>query len=80
MQSVRLADAKAQLSALVEQAAHGETVCITRRGKPIAQITPVQRRRKPIDIEALRKLTANMSPQQPSAGAFVRQMRDDDRY
>jgi len=33
MKRVSLADAKAHLSRLVEEAAAGETVCITRRGK-----------------------------------------------
>ena len=41
MRSISLAEAKAQLSALVEQAAGGEPVLILRRGKPIAQITGI---------------------------------------
>jgi prevent-host-death family protein len=36
MGNVNLADAKAHLSELVARAASGETVCITRRGKPVA--------------------------------------------
>jgi prevent-host-death family protein len=80
MDSVSLAEAKARLSELVTRAAEGETVQITRRGKPVAQITPVQRPRRPIDIEALRALTSKMSMQSESAGDFIRRMRDDDRY
>lgn len=80
MKSVNLAQAKAQLSRLVEQAAAGETICITRRGKPIAQISAIARRRKPIDIAALRALTEKMQMQPESAGEFVRRMRDEDRY
>ena len=38
MGSVSIADAKAHLSELVERAAGGEAVRITRRGKPVAQI------------------------------------------
>ncbi len=38
MIKVSLAEAKAQLSKLVERAAAGEPVCITRRGKAVAQI------------------------------------------
>ena len=41
MKTVNLADAKARLSELVERAAAGEAVCITRRGKAVAQITAV---------------------------------------
>lgn len=38
MQTVQLRDAKAKLSALVEDAARGETAVITRYGKPRAVI------------------------------------------
>ena len=48
MLNVTLATAKSQLSALVERAAQGEAICITRRGKPVAQITKIERPRKPI--------------------------------
>jgi prevent-host-death family protein len=80
MRTVSLADAKARLSELVELAAAGESVCITRRGKPVAQLTPIKSPRKPIDIEALRALTDAMTPQTESAGEFMRRMRDEERY
>jgi antitoxin (DNA-binding transcriptional repressor) of toxin-antitoxin stability system len=35
MKSVNLAEAKAHLSRLVEEARTGEPICITRRGKPV---------------------------------------------
>ena len=57
MDSVSLAEAKARLSELVARAAEGETVQITRRGKPVAQIAPIVQPRKPIDIEALRAVS-----------------------
>ncbi len=38
MRKVQLREAKAKLSALVEEAAHGETAVITRHGKPRAII------------------------------------------
>jgi prevent-host-death family protein len=80
MDTVSLAEAKARLSELVTRAAEGETVQITRRGKPVAQITPIRRPRKPIDIDALRALTSKMPMQSESAGDFIRRMRDDARY
>jgi prevent-host-death family protein len=80
MKSVNLAKAKAQLSELVEQAAAGDPVCITRRGKPIVQISAISKPRKPIDVAALRKMTDAMPLQRQSAGEFVRRMRDNDRY
>ena len=41
MASVTLADAKAHLSALVDQAVRGETVQITRCGKAVAEIAAI---------------------------------------
>jgi len=80
MTIISLAEAKARLSELVERAAAGETVCITRRGKPMAQLTAAGRPREPIDAARLKALTDTMTPQAESAGDFVRRMRDEDRY
>jgi prevent-host-death family protein len=80
MDTVGLAEAKARLSELVTRAAEGETVQITRRGKPIAQISPIQRPRRPIDIELLRSVSNKSPMQSESAGDFIRRMRDEDRY
>lgn len=80
MGSVNLADAKAHLSELVERAAAGDPVRITRRGKPVAQITAVETPRKRIDMSALRALTDSMPVQPEAARDFIRQMRDEDRY
>jgi antitoxin (DNA-binding transcriptional repressor) of toxin-antitoxin stability system len=80
MRSVNLAEAKAHLSELVERAAAGEPVCITRRGKPVAQLSAVGTPRKRIDVAALRAMTDAMPMQQEAAGDFIRRMRDEDRY
>jgi prevent-host-death family protein len=80
MKSISLAEAKAHLSKLVEEAAAGETICITRRGKAMAELGPARRPRKPIDIAALRALTEGMPLQEESAGDFMRRLRDSSRY
>lgn len=80
MRRVDLADAKAHLSELVEQAAAGDPVCITRRGKTVAQITAVDVPRKRIDLSALRAMTDAMPVQRETARDFVRRMRDTNRY
>lgn len=80
MKSYSLADAKARLSELVERAAAGEPVQITRRGKPVAQIVAAQRPRKPIDVAALRAVAETMPKQRESTRKFIRRMRDDSRY
>jgi prevent-host-death family protein len=80
VRTVSVADAKAHLSELVEEAAAGNPVCITRRGKPVAQIIAADIPRQPIDVAALRAMTDAMPAQRESARDFVRRMRDDDRY
>jgi len=80
MNTVNLADAKAHLSELVAQAEAGEPVRITRRGKPVAQLTAVETRRRSVNLAALRALTDSMAPQSETAGDFVRQMREESRY
>lgn len=80
MDAITLADAKAQLSALVDRVEAGDSIEITRRGKPVAQLTAVTKPRKPIDLALLQALTATMPPQSESAVDLVRSMRDGDRY
>ena len=80
MNTVNLADAKAHLSELVAQAASGEAVCITRRGKLVARLTAVHAPRRPVSLATLRALTESMPMQGETAGDFVREMRDGDRY
>jgi prevent-host-death family protein len=80
MKNVSIAEAKAHLKELVEQAAGGDTVRITRRGKPVAQIVAVGTPRRHIDIAAIRRMLAAMPAQPEAASEFVRRMRDETRY
>jgi prevent-host-death family protein len=80
MTDIPLADAKARLSELVLRAEAGESLRITRRGRPVAQITAIRRERKPLDVDALRKLTDGMRMSPEGAGDLVRRMRDEARY
>ena len=80
METISLADAKAHLSALVDRAEAGETICITRRGKPVGRLIPVETPRQPFDFEELRRHAATISYQEESAGDFMRRMRDETRY
>jgi len=79
MNTVNLADAKAHLSELVDRVEAGDSIEITRRGKPVARLSAVTRPRQRIAIASLQTLTAPM-PQTQSAADLVRTMRDDDRY
>ncbi len=80
MGAINLADAKARLSELVDRVEAGDSIDITRRGKPVARLTAAARPRKRVDAALLRVLTATMPPQTEGAAALVRAMRDGDRY
>ncbi|MBV8131108.1 MAG: type II toxin-antitoxin system prevent-host-death family antitoxin [Alphaproteobacteria bacterium] len=80
MRQVNLAEAKAHFSELVAQAAAGEPVCIMRRGRPVAQLTAVDVRRKRINPSAWQAVTDAMPMQPERARDFVRRMRDEERY
>jgi len=78
MTRINLADAKARLSEIVDRAEAGESIEITRRGKPVAKIGPTEKKRelKPVDVEALRKVRETMPYQQESGADIIRRMRD----
>ncbi|MER8725657.1 type II toxin-antitoxin system prevent-host-death family antitoxin [Mesorhizobium sp. M0195] len=80
MDAVKLADAKAHLSELIDRVEAGDSIDITRRGKPVARLTAVARPRKRIDAVLLQSLTATMPLQAQAAADLVRSMRDGDRY
>ncbi len=76
MATVALAEAKARLSELVRLAGTGETVTITNRGKPVAQIVAEVPPKRPIDVEALRRFAATTPYQHESAGDFMSRVRE----
>jgi len=80
MDLVSLTDAKAHLSELVDRVEAGDSIDITRRGKPVARLTAVAKPRRQVDRAMLEALTAGMRPQAPGAADLVRSMRDGDRY
>ncbi len=80
MDAINLADAKAHLSELIDRVEAGDSIAITRRGKPVARLTAAARPRQRIDAAALRSLTEAMPKQAQDAADLVRAMRDGDRY
>ena len=79
MGAYSIAEAKAHLSALVEQVARGEQVTLTKRGKPVARIVPAgELVPKPkLDLAALRKFREGMPVSPLNAAQMVRLMRDE---
>ncbi len=80
MSAITLAEAKTHLSELVDRVEAGDSIDITRRGKPVARLTAGARPRRRVDASLLRALTATMPEQAQGAADLVRAMRDDDRY
>jgi len=77
MDRISLAEAKAHLSEIIDRVEAGESVEITRRGKPAARIVPAPPARQPIDVAALRALRESLPYQAESAVDLIRKMRDD---
>jgi prevent-host-death family protein len=80
MDAVSLADAKARLSELIARVEAGDTIDITRRGRPVARLIAAAKPRKRIDLAMLQAQTAAMPLQDEPAADLVRSMRDGDRY
>jgi prevent-host-death family protein len=79
MGAYSIAEAKAHLSALLEQVARGEVVTLTKRGKPVARIFPAgDFPVKPkLDLRALEKLRARLPKSRVNSALMVRKMRDE---
>ena len=78
MQTVSLADAKAQLSRLVELVEAGEEVTITKRGRAVVRLVASAPPRQ--QLPSLAELRAGLPAQGQTAGEFLREMRDGERY
>jgi prevent-host-death family protein len=75
-------EAEGHLSDLIDRALAGEGVVITREGRPVVELKPVQPRAvEPITDEAIDWLAAHRVGTKPSAedaGTLVSRMRDED--
>lgn len=83
MRRMSMADAKAHLSAVVDEVEAGEEIVITRRGQPVARI--VAERKRPAGnaaalVKELRAFVMAQPMQPESAVKLVRRMRDGARY
>ena len=76
MSTVTLAEAKTHLSHLLDQVEAGEEVVITRRGRAIARITPVEKPKQP--IKSLAEFRSRMPRWRKSSAELLRDMRDED--
>ena len=78
MYTFSLAEAKAQLSKLVELVESGEQVTITKRGKAVVKIVKSDQPRQ--HVPSLAEHRAGIRYLGEPAAEFIRKMRDSDRF
>jgi prevent-host-death family protein len=84
MSTHSVAEAKSQLSKLINRALKGEGIVITRRGEPVVELKPVPavpaspRKVTEADLEWLRARRSRLPPSKVDAATLVRQMRDEE--
>lgn len=77
MRRVGVTKARREWSKLLAAVEAGESVIITRHGKPVARLAPPGGAARFLDRAHLR---AGVPPMRESAGEFIRKLRDDERY
>jgi prevent-host-death family protein len=88
MSTYSVAEAKAKLSALIDEAIGGEPVTITRHGHPVVEVRAAARKQSTAksrpaskvqaDIDWLVKHRVGRKPAKESAAALISRMRDED--
>lgn len=76
MGTVTLAEAKAHLSHLLDQVETGEEVIITRRGQPVARISPIMQPKRP--VKSLAQFRSQMPHWRKTSAELLREMRDEE--
>lgn len=75
MITVNLTQAKARLSDLLDKVENGEAVVITRRGRPVANLSAVTARRQP--LKPMAALRARMPRLRRPSAIVLREARDE---
>ena len=76
MKTVGLFEAKNNLSKIVADVEHGEAVLITRNGRPVAQLVPLQKNSDALDATVAWILEHRM----PLKGITTKQLIDEGRH
>ena len=80
MSTYSVADAKNQLSELIDRARRGEGVVITRHGRPMVELKPVDEPAQPLsaaDLDWLGAHRVGRTPASEDAGRLIERMRDE---
>lgn len=76
MTTCTVAEAKAHLSELLARVESGEELIITRRGLPVAQLSPIRPVKRAPDWQAISAFRESTPAMKTSATDLVREMRD----
>jgi prevent-host-death family protein len=76
MTTCTVAEAKAHLSELLARVEGGEALVITRRGRPVAQLSPIRPARRAPDWRAIQAFRESTETTGTSAVDLVRAVRD----
>jgi prevent-host-death family protein len=76
MSTCTVTEAKTHLSELLARVESGEELIITRRGRPVAQLSPIRPVKRPPDWQAIRTFRESMPAVETSATDLVRDMRE----
>jgi prevent-host-death family protein len=77
--TVNLAQAKANLSALLDRVEGGEDVVITRHGRVVAHLSPAPRPKQPLPLDELAAFRAGMPRLRRPSAKLLREARDEGR-
>jgi prevent-host-death family protein len=77
MVTVSLAQAKAKFSELLDRVESGETVVITRHGRPVARLTAVSQPKRP--VRPMAAFRARMPRLRERSASLLRGVRDEQR-
>jgi prevent-host-death family protein len=78
MRSFSITEAKAQFNAIIEMVGRGETVTVTKYGKPVVNMVPANAWpiKPKMDLEELRRFRESMPILKTNSVEIIRQMRD----
>jgi prevent-host-death family protein len=79
MKSVGLFAAKTHLSALIDQVEQGETIEITRRGRPVALLSPPQKAEQSDPARAVAEIRKLRKGNKLGPGLTIRQLIEEGR-
>lgn len=76
MNTCTVTEAKTHLSELLARVESGEELIITRRGLPVAQLSPIRPVKRPPDWEAICVFRESLPAMATSATDLARELRD----